>query len=97
MVTCTDCGFTYGEHEACCPKCGNPTHRSNVRTDISNCPCCGAPVTGSEACDYCGAMYPKPVVYQQPRPVQQPQKQDDTLNVVAAVALGAIVGGIFSD
>lgn len=97
MITCSDCGFSYGDHEACCPKCGNPTANSARRTDLSNCPNCGAPINGGVSCAYCGSAYPKPAP--RPQPVyQRPQQQnDDGLSTVAALAIGAIVGGILSD
>lgn len=97
MITCSDCGFSYGEHEACCPKCGNPTDQSSQRTDLSNCPNCGAPINQGASCYYCGSAYPKPAP--RPQPVcQPPQQSDDGLGTaVAALAIGAFVGGILSD
>lgn len=62
MISCKECGCTYDERRATCPKCGNPTKKSFIVSDKATCPCCGAEgekVQGYNfVCEFCGTLFP---------------------------------------
>lgn len=60
MIVCKECGCPFNENLAYCPECGNPTEYSTNMSGNSNCPNCGAPLSNSISCDYCGSALPRP-------------------------------------
>ena len=87
MIECTECGCPYEENLPCCHECGNPTEFSTNITSMTNCPNCGAPLTNSVSCEYCGTVFPKPVN-------QKPKQDGNGVDVGVAAFLGGVVGGL---
>jgi ribosomal protein L32 len=87
MIECTECGCPYEDSLPCCPECGNPTEYSSNKTSMTNCPNCGAPIINSISCEYCGTVFPKPVI-------QNRNQNDNSIDTGVAAFLGGVVGGL---
>ena len=93
MIECKECGCPYDERMQSCPECGNPTDYSANMTGKTNCPNCGAPLTGSVSCEYCGTEFPRIPIQTQPQVVNI-VNQNNGVDAGVAAFLGGVVGGM---
>lgn len=96
-ITCPECGCPYDDSKPYCPECGCPKEVATPagQVTITNCPNCGAPVSGITSCEYCGSAYPR-IVQQGPQQVIINNQQDQTTAALSGF-IGGIVGGALID